>query len=222
MDTKMFDTANLDNKRIVFWQIGIIIALLVVFLVFEWSSKPDYFEPANTDLVAVNFDVKYISRGQSAVKPKPAAEPFVDMLDIVADSVQITSELNPAIFNNLDNSVQAQLNTLVAQNVTELADVEPQFVGGDKQLKEYIKNAITYPEDAYKHSIQGKVYVKFLITKQGKIEHASIVRSIAPDLDREALRIIRSLPAWKPGYRAGKPINTWYALPITFIIDEIN
>ncbi len=92
----------------------------------------------------------------------------------------------------------------------------PEFPGGEEALGKYITSAVEYPEEAVSNGIQGKVYVSFIVTRSGTIANAKIARGVAPSLDQEALRVINSLPKWKPGAQRGKAVNVSYTVPINF------
>lgn len=92
----------------------------------------------------------------------------------------------------------------------------PEFPGGDLALRKYIANSVKYPEEAIANGIAGKVYVTFAVTKTGDIANVKIARGVDPIIDREAMRVVNSLPKWKPGYQRGKPVNVSYTVPISF------
>ena len=94
----------------------------------------------------------------------------------------------------------------------------PKFPSGDKELLEYISKNIKYPRDAWYDDIQGRVIVQVVITKTGEIGDAKVVRSVHPDLDKEALRVIKSLPDFIPGRKNDQPVDVWYTIPVTFKI----
>lgn len=101
-------------------------------------------------------------------------------------------------------------------------DEMPEFPGGEMALLKYITNQTKYPEIARENGIQGKVYVSFIITKEGKVTEPTISRGVDPALDKEALRVIGSLPDWKPGKQGGQAVNVWYTVPITFGLQNQN
>ncbi len=94
----------------------------------------------------------------------------------------------------------------------------PEFPGGELALRKYIANNVNYPEDAAKNGIQGKVYVTFVVTKDGGIANAKIARGVAPSLDKEALRVVNGLPKWEPGKQRGEYVNVSYTIPINFVL----
>lgn len=99
----------------------------------------------------------------------------------------------------------------------------PSFPGGDAALMKYLSNNIRYPQSAADNGIQGKVIVQFVVTKTGKIGEVKVARSVDKDLDREAIRVCKSLPAFSPGRNAvGDPVNVWYTLPVQFKLQGVN
>ncbi len=95
----------------------------------------------------------------------------------------------------------------------------PEFPGGDEELRKYIAATVKYPEDAVKRKVQGKVYVSFVVEKDGYVGEAKIARGVDPSLDKEALRVINSLPKWKPGKQRGKEVRVAYTVPISFALN---
>jgi periplasmic protein TonB len=92
----------------------------------------------------------------------------------------------------------------------------PQFPGGDVALLKYIAKNTQYPESAKDRNIQGKVIVKFCVTAAGGISQITILQSVNPDLDKEAMRVVKTLPTFIPGKKAGVAVPVWYLVPISF------
>ncbi len=92
----------------------------------------------------------------------------------------------------------------------------PMFPGGDAELLKYIAEHTNYPEVAKENNIQGKVIVRFCVTAKGGVSQVSILKGVDPELDKEAIRVVNTLPAFKPGKQGGKPVPVWYMVPITF------
>jgi protein TonB len=93
---------------------------------------------------------------------------------------------------------------------------KPEFPGGDNAMLEYIKKNIHYPQQAIDEGIEGRVIVKFVITDSGKVEDVKVQRGIGKLCDEEAVRVIKSMPLWKPGRLHGKDVNTYYSMPVMF------
>jgi periplasmic protein TonB len=92
----------------------------------------------------------------------------------------------------------------------------PAFPGGDKAMMEFIYANIQYPEIAKENNIQGRVVLRFCVTYKGGVDQVTVIKGVDPSLDDEAKRVIKMLPAWKPGKQGGKPVNVWYSVPVTF------
>jgi len=92
----------------------------------------------------------------------------------------------------------------------------PEFPGGELALRKFIAQAIKYPTIAQENGIQGKVFVNFVVDKDGSISNAKIARGVDPSIDKEALRVIMTLPKWKPGMQRGKAVRVSYTVPISF------
>lgn len=99
-------------------------------------------------------------------------------------------------------------------------DQYPEYPGGMKKLMEQIENSIQYPEEARKKGIEGRVIVQFIVDEKGNVTQPHVLKSVEPSLDKEALRIIRLLPQWKPGTWKGKPVKVKYTVPVLFLLEE--
>ena len=94
----------------------------------------------------------------------------------------------------------------------------PMYPGGDTELLKYIAEHTVYPEVAKENNIQGRVIVRFCVTSKGGVSQVSILKGVDPELDKEAIRVVNTLPAFKPGKQGGKPVPVWYMVPITFTL----
>ena len=94
----------------------------------------------------------------------------------------------------------------------------PMFPGGDPALLAYIAANTQYPEIAKENNIQGKVIVRFCVTSKGGVNQVSVLKGVDPELDKEAIRVVTTLPTFKPGKQGGKPVPVWYMVPIAFTL----
>lgn len=95
-------------------------------------------------------------------------------------------------------------------------DQKPEFPGGNSALFNYLKDNIKYPADAVEEKLEGRVILTFIVNREGKIVNAKVKKSVSPSCDKEALRIVRSMPDWIPGMKDGKAVTVQYTLPVTF------
>lgn len=126
---------------------------------------------------------------------------------------------------SVQTDLQEQEDTvIIKQNVTldevfYKVDVMPKFNGGDSDnFRQFIQEKLKYPEDAQTKKITGKVYVEFVIDKEGNIVNAKVIRGVSPSLDAEALRVVNLSPKWEPGQNGGKAVNVSYTMPIVFAL----
>ena len=145
---------------------------------------------------------------------------ITEKLMIIANTKAPKNEIrltNTEIFE--ETSIQLETQTEEDEDIIlYFAEEPPRFVGGEIGLKKYIRNHLKYPTYAKENDIQGKLYVRFLINKAGNVEQIKTINTVHPLLDKEAIRIVKSLPQWIPGKQNGKTINVWYTIPINFVL----
>lgn len=225
MEPKKTPKADLENKRGLFIQIGLLVSLGVILLAFNWNDSVKQVNSlGDVSAQAVEEEIVPITR-QDEVKPPPPPPPpqTVEILNIVDDKAQINDDLEI-----LDSEASADTKvevTQIVQKVEEEKEEEkifvvvenmPEFPGGELALRKYIASAIKYPTIAQENGIQGKVFVNFVVDRDGSISNAKIARGVDPSLDKEALRVVNTLPKWKPGMQRGKPVRVSYTVPISF------
>ena len=98
----------------------------------------------------------------------------------------------------------------------DIAEVMPSFPGGDAAMMQWLSVNITYPPIAEENGVQGRVIVRFYVGKDGAIYNPKVLRSVDPSLDKEALRVVKSMPRWIPGKQKGEPVAVYFTLPVTF------
>lgn len=131
-------------------------------------------------------------------------------------TVPVMFRLAPEPVEKIDETTVVGYHTPVAGEVYDVVDKMPEFPGGMTGLMQYLSKNIRYPAEAQTKGIQGRVTVAVIINTEGKAVNASIVRSVDPSLDAEALRVAGTMPDWVPGTKDGKPVNVKYTFPVTF------
>jgi protein TonB len=96
----------------------------------------------------------------------------------------------------------------------------PQYPGGESALLNFVYKNLKYPASAVKDKIQGRVILRFVVTKTGEVDKVEVIRSLQPDCDKEAIRVVKMLPKFTPGNQSGKPVSIWYTMPITFKLPQ--
>lgn len=131
---------------------------------------------------------------------------------------QVENELEAVEEETLENTPAEETleNALVEESVFDAVEQMPEFPGGRDQLNKYYESNLRYPEVAIENGIQGRVIVQFIVNTDGSISDATVIRSVDPACDEEALRVINSMPHWTPGQTNGKNVRVRYTLPVTF------
>jgi len=216
------DKANLEKKRGLFFQIGLIIAFSILLFAFEWGSD---IGKANSGYQLAGIDLETemtpITR-QKELKPPPPKQ-FKEF-KIVENDVIIEKPLVIELIE-IDPGegyfVPEMINPVEIDDepkIWAITEEEPVFPGGLKGLQYYLAKNTKYPNQAIENDMQGKVYVRFVINEKGEVENAHIVRPVYPILDKEALKVVNSLPDWKPGKQGGKAVKVWFTVPIVFVL----
>lgn len=228
MELKKSQKADLELKKNVFFMVGLVVSLGIMLVAFEWTAKPEKADSLGTmNAVNVEDEIIPITREQEIKPPPPPPPPkVIEVLNIVDDDVKIDDELQIEDSEADDKTLITVAPVVTAKEEVEEESAEvffivedmPEFPGGEMALRAYIANAIKYPVIAQENGIQGKVYVTFVVGKDGSVSNATIARGVDPSIDKEALRVVNSLPKWKPGKQRGKPVNVSYTVPINFVL----
>lgn len=223
METKKTPKADMENKKSIFLETGLIIALALSLLAFEWRTMDK-----NTTVISpsgMNELSDYIPLNTVQSKPLPrpqAAKPWIvinevkDEIAVDDISIDINAEMlekwqNPEYLKLPDENVFSTEDSLFI-----VVEKEPEFPGGLAALYRYLSQNIEYPKAAVEASIAGTVYVGFVVEKNGTLSNIEIQRSPHQLLSEEAVRVISSMPAWSPGKQRGKAVRVRFSLPVKF------
>ncbi len=226
MEVKKSPKVDLESKRNVYFMIGLVVSLGIILLAFEWTAKPSKADSLGSiNASDVEEEIIPITREQEIKPPPPPPPPkVIEVLNIVDDKADIDDDLMIEDSEADDNTLINVAPVVSAKEEEEEEEAQvffivedmPEFPGGEMALRTYIANQIKYPVIAQENGIQGKVYVTFVVGKDGSVSNASIARGVDPSIDKEALRVINTLPKWKPGKQRGKAVNVSYTVPINF------
>ncbi len=204
---------------------GILVAvtLIIVFACEKKTSVQTEPEQVKNKQVALvlNSDTLQLSGDQSALatlRGMLSKNPDVEVDSLAGGGLRVKTKLNDVNGVSViayDKKSETEKNDSVVFFIVE--DM-PEFPGGELALRKYISNSIRYPAEAQEKGIQGKVYVNFVVGSDGSVSHVKIARGKDPSLDREAIRVVSSLPKWKPGIQKGKKVAVSYTVPINFLL----
>mgnify|MGYP005990152963 FL=1 len=160
------------------------------------------------------------SKKKALLKYGFTAPLFLGMLVLATACVDDDSTLQPTKDSN-DTGVISPLQkkSVIEGQVFNSVEINPEFPGGVSEMYQFISQEIKYPEAAHRANISGKVFVKFVVKKDGSIGDAEVLKGIGFGCDKEALRVIEAMPLWKPGIQNGKRVNTYFTMPIFYQLE---
>ena len=220
MDVKKSPKANLEKSKVFFTLIGFVMVLSMLFIALEWSRSK---VPIYSDSGVSNIDFDDVDMPQTREQvnvPPPPPPPPVSIVEFVAvDNTAAT--VDPDFSSEINkNDIEPVKPSAQVIDFTDDSDVEfvvveqmPEFIGN---VFEFLSKHINYPQNAVDNQIQGKVICQFIVNKDGSIVDVVVVRGVHPSLDAEAVRVVKTMPKWKPGLQRGKAVRVKYTLPISF------
>ena len=225
MEIKKSPKANLEDKRLTFVFMGLIVALAILYTAFEWTQREiTVHEAVNEDFLIE--DELQIDQTFQDETPPPPPEPeevpdVIEEIKIVEDDV----ETKDVEFTTEDTKEAVEIKQVVIEEEEEEEDIEevflvveesPKFPGGQKALMKYFSDNVRYPVVAAENGIQGRVICQFTVWKDGTIRDIVVVRGVDKSLDREAVRLIENMPKWNPGKQRGKAVSCKFTVPVSF------
>ena len=226
MEVKKTPKASLENKRTLFIEIGLIVALAVVYIAFNWTSKDVQVSTLEAENQVVQEE-EIIPITQETPPPPPEAPKIPvlsDQIDIVDDEIEVDND-----FLSLEDSDDMGVEIMdYVENVQEevveeeaipfqLVEEKPSFMGGDaNQLSAWVNKRLVYPEIAKENGVQGRVTLQFTVEKDGSVTKVKVLRGVDPSLDKEAVRVVSMSPKWKPGKQRDRAVPVTYTFPVYF------
>ena len=223
MEAKKTIRADLESKRPVFFQVGLLIALLVVYLAFEFVGTTEKYENIiwGTGYIDEEIAVLHLMN----FPPPPSQQATATDIKTVADEINNTEDFTIDVESHEDLKIDNEVNTEEEVLIYDVYyDAYYELHGGDEnyiKLIKFLQENLIYPKLAREVSLEGKVYVEFTIEKNGHLTNFIIVRSATPVLDNEVLRVLQLIPKWewKPKENKGKYVRAHYQIPIVFVLE---
>lgn len=224
MQLKKSPNASLEDKKLTYVLIGLVLVLSICYVAFEWTEKEvTKYEVTDTDFFfEEEIDIQQTTQETPPPPPPPAVQE-VEVLNVVEDDVETeTIEINTEDDKDVEVVIAPPVEAPVEEEEEEevifmVVETMPEFPGGQQALFKYLGENVKYPVIAQENGIQGRVICQFVVNKDGSIVDVVVVRSSGePSLDKEALRVINSMPKWKPGKQRGKPVRVKYTVPVNF------
>ena len=223
MQVKKSEKASLEKDKLVYALMGLVFVLSLVYVALEWTEREvTKYEVTDTEfLFEEEVEIQQTSQETPPPPPPPAVQE-VEVLNVVEDNVETESiEVNAEDDKAEEVVIAAPVEAPVEEEEEEVVFVVvesmPEFPGGQQALFKYLSENVKYPVIAQENGIQGRVICQFVVNKDGSIVDVEVVRSGGdPSLDKEAIRVIKSMPKWKPGKQRGKAVRVKYTVPVNF------
>jgi len=227
MELKKNDKANLEKRKGVFFQLGLVITLSLILIGFEWTSSglsKNQFDIGEGDVI--DEEIIPVTR-QEKPEPKTLPKPpkVTEVLTIVENDVFIENELILDDLESDQDDVVQILDFDVSDEEQEEAEIfyivedMPSFKGeGLNGFRNWVIKNLQYPEIAAENGISGTVYVQFVVEPSGLVNKVTIMRGVDPALDKEAIRVVKTSPKWTAGKQRGKPVRVAFTFPIKFVL----
>jgi len=226
MENKKATKANQERNRPMFLQIGLIVALSVILIAFEWTSNTINDSNSTTYINDIEFEEQMIATKREEPKPPEVKQPEIKtVIEIVEDDI----EIEDAFDFDMEADDNTEYNFVmddddgeeIIEEVTPFYIVEdmPTFNGGDMgEFWKYAMGEIRYPEIAAENGVSGTVYMQFTVSTAGYVIDVKVIKGVHPDIDDEAIRVIKNSPRWTAGKQRGRAVPVIMSLPMKFIL----
>ena len=225
METKKTPKANLENKRPTWLLVGYVTVLAFMFVAFEWTRdvRVDTSGRITENVFEQDMEIPLTRQPEVTPPPPPQVTPINDVLKII-DYDDTAEETNFAsseetgedvVIKHIPVAVDEEV--VVEDDIFVIVEENPQFPdGGTAGLLQYLGKNIKYPTIPQENGTQGRVTVQFVVNKDGSIVDVKVIRGVDPYLDKEAVRVISTMPKWIPGKQRGVPVRCKFTVPVTF------
>ena len=225
MEVKKSKRAAIENQRGTWLLMGFVVVLAFMFVTFEWTQHDIKVATGSLadEPVFVETLLPITYPEEKLEPPPPPVVKVAELLNIVDDD-DLEADAVVLGFDDFEDPVEIKYRPVVVETENEPVEDEilvtaekmPEFPGGQGALLQFLAKSIKYPVIAQENGIQGRVTCSFVVNKDGSIVDAEVIRGVDPSLDKEALRVINTMPKWSPGKQRGKPVRVKYTVPVTF------
>ena len=228
MEVKKSPKASLENKKLLFTEIGLVLALLFVWGAFSYTTKEKKVASLEADQTIV--EVEDMVPITEETPPPPEVAPKIPILSDQIDVVDDNSKIDDNMFQNLEDDANSGVEimdyiesapeeeTIEEEAIPfQLVEEKPSFNGGDaNEFSKWVNSRLVYPEIAKENGVQGRVTLQFTVNADGSVSNVKVLRGVDSSLDKEAVRVVSSSPKWKPGKQRDRAVKVTYTFPVIF------
>ena len=227
MELKKSPKADLNNKRGLLLEIGLVVSLLLVIAAFAYTPKEYRIEIVTEYVAPVEEEITEVTRQDQKPPEAPKkveVKVITDMLEVVTNDTKITTDVD---FAEFDENTEVIQQVEVKEEVIEddqpflIAETMPSFQGGDlNKFRAWVQQNIRFPQIALENGIQGRVVLSFVIEKDGRLTNIPVLQSPDRSLSDEAIRVLSKSPKWSPGKQRNQVVRVKYTLPVDFRVQN--
>ncbi len=227
MEIKKAPKVDLERKKGIFFEIGLVLALGILLYAFEWKTETKKTQDMQgPEVEQVEEEIIPVTTQNTPPPPPPPPAPkLTDLINIVDNDTEIDDELE--ITDAEDETENTVVEVTLFEDVGEedtgeaqifqVVETMPSFNGN---MNKWLKDNLKYPILAQENGISGRVFVAFVVERDGSITDVKVARSVDPSLDKEAVRVVKSMPKWNPGKQRNKPVRVAFTVPINFTLSN--
>ena len=227
MEIKKAPKVDLERKKGIFFEIGLVLALGILLYAFEWKTETKKTQDMQgSEVEQVEEEIIPVTTQNTPPPPPPPPAPkLTDLINIVDNDQDIDDELEITdAEDEAENTVVdvtqfedfGEEDTGEAQ-IFQVVETMPTFKGN---MNKWLKDNVKYPILAQENGISGRVFVAFVVEVDGSITDVKVARSVDPSLDKEAVRMVKAMPKWNPGKQRNKPVRVAFTVPINFTLSN--
>lgn len=227
MELKKSPKADLNNKRGLLLEIGLVVSLLLVIAAFAYTPKEYRIEIVTEYVAPVEEEITEVTRQDQKPPEAPKkveVKVITDMLEVVTNDTKITTDVD---FAEFDENTEVIQQVEVKEEVIEddqpflIAETMPSFQGGDlNKFRAWVQQNIRFPQIALENGIRGRVVLSFVIEKDGRLTNIQVLQSPDRSLSDEAIRVLSKSPKWSPGKQRNQVVRVKYTLPVDFRVQN--
>jgi protein TonB len=225
MEKRKTEKADLENKKGLFLQIGLVLTLLVVLGAFEWKTYDPIVVGEGRTVELIEEEVIIATDAPPPPPPPPPPQEITTELEIVADDAIIENEVEINAEVDERTHIEVYIAPVIEaeeeaeeQQIFQVVEDAPEYPGGEEARMKYLRDNIRYPAIARESGIQGTIFITFVVERDGNITDVRVVRGIGGGCDEEAIRVVENMPKWVPGRQRGRSVRVQFMMPIRFTL----
>lgn len=226
MELKKNPKADLENRRGLYLEIGLVVILVAALVAFNIKSyDQEQVEVVQRTAIDEVEDVIIQTQQEELPPPPPPEQPEVTTeLNVIEDDAESQNEVDMSSFQRQEEATNIEITPVKIEEeeeedeqvIFQVVENDPEFPGGIEALMKFLQQNIKYPQLARENNITGKVYVTFVVERDGSVTGVRVLRDIGGGCGQEAVRVVKSMPKWTPGKQRGKAVRVQYNLPVNF------